>query len=130
MLRRFSLFIASLATLLCLVPAVQAAAYDPFGSACQSNSGAGASSAACQADGSDPITGKNGILYKTSRILAFVSAVAAVIMIIIGGLMNVTAGGDANRAKTGRSMIVGALIGLAVIAVAEVIIALVINIVN
>lgn len=133
MKNRLKIIIASLALLFCLVPAVPVAAgpsdgFDPFGNAC--NDPKAKDSPACQADGSDPITGKSGILYKVNRILALVAAIAAVIMIIIGGFMYVTAAGDAGKAKTARTIIISAVVGLVVIAIAELFIALIINLVN
>jgi hypothetical protein len=127
-MRRLKLFIASLAVLLCLVPAASASAqiYRPFEDACPRAN----SSAVCQADGTDPITGKNGILYKTSRILATVAAIGAVIMIMVGGFVYITSGGDASKASNGRRMIIGAVVGLAVIALAELFVVIVINLVS
>lgn len=127
-MRRFKLFLASLALVLCLMPAASAGAqiYQPFKDACPRAN----ASAVCQADGSDPITGKNGILYKTSRILATVAAIGAVIMIMVGGFVYVTSGGDSSKASNGRRMIIGAVVGLAVIALAEMFVVIVINLVS
>ena len=128
-MRRLKLFITSLALLFCLVPAasVSAQVYEPFKGVC---AGAAASSPACQADGNDPITGKNGILYKTSRILALVAAIGAVIMIMVGGFMYITSAGDTSQASNGRRVVIGAVVGLAVIALAELFVVIVINLVS
>lgn len=124
--------VAVLLLVFCLVPAVQAVAapYDPFADACKGQSAAVQASAACQADGSDPITGKNGALYKTSRVLALVAAIAAVILIMVGGLFYITASGDASKVKEARSIIVSAAIGLVIIGLAELIVTVFINLVN
>ena len=129
-MRRIKLIIASLALLFCLVPAVPASAavYNPFEDVC--TGGAAASSPACQADGNDPITGKNGILYKGSRILALVAAISAVIMIMAGGFMYITSAGDTSKASNGRRVVIGAVVGLAVIALAELFVVVVINLVS
>ncbi|MBI2007965.1 hypothetical protein HYS85_01880, partial [Candidatus Saccharibacteria bacterium] len=77
--------------------------------------------------GDDPISGPGGIINKAANIIAIISGVAAVIIIIIGGIMYATAGGAAvgqragdspNRAKKAQAAITGALIGLVVIALA------------
>ena len=137
MIRRLKILLTSLALLLCLAPAVPVAAApatgtDVFHDVCQNPDASQEvkNSAACQANGSDPITGKSGLLYKVDRILALVAGIAAVIMIIIGGLMYVTASGDAGKAKTARTVIVSAAIGLVVIAISQLFIAFVISIVD
>ena len=133
MMRRLKIVLTSLVLLLCLAPAVSVAAApttgtDVFHDVCQDPNAQ--SSAACQANGSDPITGKNGLLYKVDRILALVASIAAVIMIIVGGLMYVTASGDAGKAKSARTVIVSAAIGLVVIAISQLFIAFIISIVE
>jgi hypothetical protein len=105
------------------------AAFNPFPQdVCGSSSASNSST--CKTNGSDPITGRNGVLYKVSRAVALIAGIAAVIVIIVGGFMYITAGGDAGRAKNARSMIIGAIIGLIVIVLAEAFIALIINLVH
>ncbi len=63
----------------------------------------------------------NGIIIKVINwILAIVLAVD-VLMIIIGGFLYVTAGGDDGRAKKGRATVLNAIIGLVIIIMAYVI---------
>ncbi len=63
----------------------------------------------------------NGIIIKVINwILAIVLAVD-VLMIIIGGFLYVTAGGDDGRAKKGRATVMNAIIGLVIIIMAYVI---------
>ena len=101
------------ATLLCLsVPAV-ASAYNPLSGACGAGAGA---SAACSADGSDPLTGPNGVLKKASLLLGILAGITAVIIIIVSGFRYITANGDAQKAASARSGITGALVGLVIIA--------------
>jgi hypothetical protein len=127
-MKRLKLIFASLALLFCLTPAlVPATVYadtDPFKTVCQQG---GAGTPACTASGNDPISGKNGILYKVSRILAVVAGIGAVIVIILGGFFYVTSGGDASKATNAKRAIIGAVIGLVVIAISQVFIAFVIN---
>jgi hypothetical protein len=130
-MKKIKLLFASLALVLCLLPVATASAeiYNPFGDICKGGLPK-TQSAVCQADGGDPITGKNGIIYKTSRILATVAAIGAVVMIMVGGFTYVTSAGDANRAGSGKRMIIGAVVGLAVIGLAEMFVAIVINLVT
>jgi hypothetical protein len=131
-MRRLKLLLVSLLSLACLAaaPAGVAGAQafgNPFDRAC---TGAAAASAACKTSGNDPITGKNGILYRVARIFALLTGIGAVILIIIGGLMYTTAGGDAGKANSARQMILGAVIGLVIVALAETIVSITINAIN
>jgi hypothetical protein len=56
--------------------------------------------------------------------------IVAVIYLIYGGFMYVTAAGDADKATKGRTVIINALIGLAIIAVSYLIVAVVIKTLN
>lgn len=92
-------------------------------------SGKAAQSAVCQDRGSsgNPLTGRNGAIMKIANIIAAVAGVAAVIMIILSGLKFITAGGDANEIAGARKAILGAVIGLVVIATARFIVALIVS---
>lgn len=130
-LRQFTAGILLLLGILIVTTSVASAAiYDPFQEVCRNPAPTVQGSAPCQADGSDPITGKGGILYKTSRIIAFITGVGAVIMIMYGGLMYQAAAGDESKATKARSIITAAVVGLVIIATAEVTLALVINLVE
>ena len=56
-----------------------------------------------------------------------VVGVIAVIMIIIGGLRYITSGGDSNNTKGAKDTILYAIIGLVVVAMAQVIVKFVLN---
>jgi hypothetical protein len=100
-------------------------AQDVFGGACD---GAGKDSSVCQSrDTSNPIAGKNGLLYKTVRIISYIAGIAAVIVIIVGGLNYITSNGDTNKVNTGKDMIIYASIGLVVIVLAQSIITFIVN---
>jgi len=118
-------FIACLSLL--LVPA-KALAFDPFGNVCD---GAFAStSSLCQGRGDssqNPLTGPKGLIRGIANILAFVTGLGAVITIMVGGFRLITANGDANQIKTARGAIVAAIIGLAIIALADTLISLVLS---
>jgi hypothetical protein len=96
---------------------------------CTGSAGA-ASSAVCTDENNpnnSPIYGQNGLLIKIANIIAFIAGIAAVIIIVVGGLQYVTAGGDANKASSARGTILGALIGLTIIVLAATIINFFIN---
>jgi hypothetical protein len=132
-MRRLILLGTIVGLLLCgfsVFSAPSASAWSPFGAACKVSKATTAGSPACNTTGADPLIGKDGILYKTSRVLAIIAGVGAVIMIIIGGLMYITAAGDTNKASNARKIIVSASGGLLVIALAEGIIAFAVNVVR
>lgn len=103
-----------------------AAGSDVLDNACKDNAAA-AKSAACDNSKATAITGKNGVLANVSRIVATIAGIAAIIIMIAGGLMFVTSNGDASKAGTARNTILYAGIGLVVIAMAQTIITLVVN---
>lgn len=134
-MKRLARFASALSLLFVLgfgsaVPASVAAACNnngnPLNCACSAGGGA-ANSSTCKADTSNPITGANGVLKKVSLVIAFIAGVAAVIIILIAGLMYVTAGGDPQKAATARSAIIGAVVGLIIVAASESIVIFVIN---
>jgi hypothetical protein len=56
------------------------------------------------------------------QILSVIAGIAAVIMLIIGGLRYITAGGDASGTASAKSTIIYALVGLVVVAFAQIIV--------
>ncbi len=125
--RRLKLILATLAVFLAITPAVPAlAATDVFSGACSSKGAS--SSAACQANGSDPLTGTNGLLVKVTRIISFVAGVASVILMVVGGLMYVMSNGDASRTSAARNTLIYAAVGLVIVGVAQGIVILVLNV--
>ena len=138
-LRRFvTLLLVPLALLIASVTMIASpphAAAAPLDIRCSSTvttgcidcNGPASSSTVCKTTGEDPIGGRNGILFKVSVILSLVASLGAVIVIIIGGFQYITAAGDARKAGDARRMIIAAVIGLAVIAGAQTIIAFVLN---
>jgi hypothetical protein len=116
---------ALLACLLLPAGTVAAAAYNPFDQACKS--GAAQSSDACHTTGDNPVSGDHGILRKATTIVAFVAGVAAVIIIVIAGFRYVTSAGDPQAASGARLALIGAIIGLIIIVVAQSVIVFVLN---
>jgi hypothetical protein len=92
-------------------------------------SGSGNSSAVCQDNGSptNPLIGPNGLLLKVSAIIALIAGAAAIIVILISGLSFITSGGDPAKAQKARGALIGAIVGLVVIVLAESIIGFVLS---
>jgi hypothetical protein len=86
-----------------------------------------ASSAAANSvlDGADQANAEgpsvNNAIATGVNLLSMLAGLASVIMIIVGGYRFITSGGDASKAKTARSTVVYACIGLAIVATAQVI---------
>jgi hypothetical protein len=70
----------------------------------------------------NPIFGPNGILTRVIQILSFIAGFAAVIMIIIGGFRYVTSGGDSSTTAAAQKTIIYGVVGLVVVALAQVIV--------
>jgi len=105
----------------------RAAAVDPLDEVCKKNP----TSTVCkenQANSSkNPIFGPDGVVTKIMSLLVRIIGIAAVIGIIIAGIMMTFAGGDANQAASARSTITFSLIGLAVAATAQLMVAFVLS---
>lgn len=86
--------------------------------ACQSNGGAGSPSAACTGQ-QEQISGKNGILYRVTQLIARFAGVAAILLIVVSGILFVTANGEAGRVASARSTLIGAVVGLVIVIAAE-----------
>ena len=77
------------------------------------------------AQGTDPVVAICNILNVIKDIILAVGLGIAVILLIIGGINYMTAGGDAEKAKSARGMIINAIIGIVIIFAAAFILALV-----
>lgn len=64
----------------------------------------------------------NGKIASVVNILSSLVGVVAVIMIIIGGFRYITSAGDSNRVSSAKNTIIYALIGLVIVALAQVIV--------
>jgi hypothetical protein len=73
------------------------------------------------------LSGPNGIIVKVANIFAFVTGLASVFVILVGGLMYITASGDAGKAKNGRSAVIYACVGLVVVVMARALIGFVVT---
>lgn len=64
----------------------------------------------------------NNAIRVAINLLSFAVGVAAVVMVIVAGLKFITAGGDANKITSARGSIIYALIGLVIVASAQLIV--------
>jgi len=125
-MKRLRLLFASLAIVLCLVPAMPAmAATNPFNEACKSK-GAG-SSAACQQNGSDPLTCKNGIITKATALIGYLAGVSSIILIIVSAIMYVISNGDSSKIKSARDTLIYAVVGLVIVGVSQGLVLFILN---
>ncbi len=71
-----------------------------------------------------PVSGNKigGVVRTAINILSVVVAITAVIMIVIGGLKYVTSGGDSARVNSARETILYAVIGLIIVALAQILV--------
>lgn len=101
-----------------------AGAVDFFGGLC---GGAGKGTAACSGNGKDNISGTDGIIIRATELISIIAGIAAIITIMIAGIMFITAAGDTNKISTARRTIVYAVVGLIVIVLARTIILFVVG---
>ncbi len=110
-----SLLVTTSAVLFLSIPAMaQNVVTDP---AC--GVGGTGGSAYCQQSGSNPIVGPNGLITKVINIISYIAGIAAVIMVIISGIMFVNSHGDSNSVKTARNTLMYAIIGLIIVVIAQ-----------
>lgn len=69
----------------------------------------------------------DGIIKRIVNILTTIVAIIAVFMIIVSGLRFVTSRGDSNAISSARSGIIYALVGLVIVALAQILVKFVIN---
>lgn len=124
-----SLIVALLAIAVLCVPQV-ALAEDVFQNRNVDCSGRASQSAICQSKvdaDTNPIAGSNGVLARITDIVTIIAGMAALILVIVGGIRFVTSGGDPGNVKSARNTVLYALIGLAVILVSRALILFVIG---
>lgn len=85
----------------------------------------------CKSDSANavenPLTGTSGTLYKVSQVIAIIAGIAAVIVIIISGIRYIISGGDSQKVSSAKSTLIGAVVGLVVIVLAQTIITFVVK---
>ena len=90
--------------------------------------GAADGNASCGTQGSgDAAGGVKLLATKIINIFSVVIGAVAVIMILFGGFRYITSGGDSGRVGTAKNTLIYAIIGLIIVAVAQIIVRYVIN---
>jgi hypothetical protein len=113
MKRKISAFLATLAVALSFAPAAPVlAATNVFENTCQA-SGSGQSTA-CQQSGADPLTGPNGLITNVTKIVSYLTGVAAIIMVLVAGFMFITSDGDSSKVASARQTAIYALVGVVI----------------
>lgn len=74
------------------------------------------------ADDTEAVESVNGIMTTVINIFSLVVGVVSVIMIIIGGLKYITSGGDSGNVTGAKNTILYAIIGLVIVALAQIIV--------
>jgi hypothetical protein len=80
----------------------------------------------CQDQG-DPIAGPGGLISDITSIVSIVAGIVAVVMIMYGGYLYMTAAGDSNKIQEAKKTIMWSFVGLIVIVLARSIIVFVIS---
>lgn len=133
---RYGRFLSVLAIVLTLatfflgvgLSTVSAEPFDPFKNSCTDSAGKSIDSPNCPKQPTEnPLTGPDGTLMKITRVVAIIAGFSALIVIIVGGMRYMMANGDAQKAATARNAVIGALVGLFIIAISSLIIMFVIS---
>lgn len=69
----------------------------------------------------------NGVVGKITDVLSYIIGGLAVIMIVVSGIRFMTAGGDSAKVESAKSGIMYALIGIVIVALAQIIVRYVVN---
>ncbi|MGB4759502.1 MAG: hypothetical protein WBP26_05620 [Candidatus Saccharimonadales bacterium] len=89
----------------------------------QSSGGAAANAGKCATVASDGSTDKvNSTVALVINIFSWVVGIVAVIMIIVGGFKYITSGGDSGKITSAKNSIIYAIIGLIIVALAQIIV--------
>lgn len=108
---------------LVLLPAFSQAAPLFEGSKNQACKGAGLDNGtSCDAQKGDSESKVSGTIKAIVDLLTIIVGIAAVIVIIVNGLRFITAGGDTNSINSARNGIIYAIVGLIVVAFAQIIV--------
>jgi uncharacterized membrane protein len=81
----------------------------------------------CNGDPNEPSQRVDNIITTIVNIISIIVAIVAVIMIIIGGFKYITSNGDSGAVSGAKSTILYAIVGLVVVALAQIIVRFVVN---
>lgn len=90
-------------------------------------SGVNSAGTECPTDGTDVGSKVDGIIKLVINIFSLLVGVVAVIMIMVGGLKYVTSGGDSGNVTGAKNTILYAIIGLVVVALAQIVVKFVLS---
>jgi len=125
MIKKLKTFVVSLsAGLALLVPAI-AAPVLVHAAEIQNNLCAGANLSFTEATGCTDTAAEssvNNIVTLVINIFSIIVGIIAVIMIIIGGIKYITSGGDATNVSSAKNTILYAIIGLVIVALAQILV--------
>jgi hypothetical protein len=79
------------------------------------------------ADGKTSAEKVNDLIRKIVNVISAIVGVVAVIMIVVGGFKYITSGGDSNNVSGAKNTIIYAIIGLVIVALAQLIVHFVLN---
>jgi predicted permease len=91
------------------------------------NAAEGNNSSSCGSEGTGGTTDLSDIAAKIVNIFSIIVGIVAVIMIIYGGFRYITSGGDSNRVGSAKNTLIYAIIGLIIVALAQIIVRYVLN---
>ena len=121
-LRNFSaLLIGAFILVTPLVPAT-VSAVEVFEDACSRSRTSDSTVCKTAQQTENPLFGPQGILTKATHLLSIVVAIAAVIMIMVGGIRFITSGDNPQNVTKARETILYAVVGLIIAASAQVIV--------
>lgn len=87
----------------------------------------GTDSAAGASGAGDPGTSLNQTVAGVVNVLSIIVGIVAVFMVILAGFRYITSGGEANKVASAKNALIYAIIGLVIVAVAQLIVRFVIN---
>lgn len=130
-MKKLKLFFVSILALFSLSPALMPVMASAASSADNLSCGvAGDIAGTTQCDATDTKDADNrinGIIAAAIRIFQVVVGLISVIMIIMGGLKYITSGGDSASVGSAKNTILYAMVGIVVVALAEIIVQFVLN---
>ena len=123
-LKKFSIITSIIALFTVLFMPVYAGAqpFDPLEQACKKTGTDSADVCDNPIAGEDPLLSRDGVLTQAVNILSLVTAVIAVIVIVVSGIRLITSSGDANAISTARNTIIYAGVGIIVVVMAQTIV--------
>ena len=91
------------------------------------NNATGTTGSGCGTAGTSGTTDLSGIASKVVNIFSIIVGIVAVLMIIYGGFKYITSGGDSGNVSGAKNTLIYAIIGLIIVALAQIIVHFVIN---